>query len=80
MVTPFRADGSVNEEAGVALARHLLDHGSHGLVVCGTTGEASTLTDEEHVGFVAHDRRRARRRGADRRRRRLQRHAPRRRT
>ena len=52
MVTPFRADGSVNDEAGVALARHLLEQGSHGLVVCGTTGEASTMTDEEHVGFV----------------------------
>jgi 4-hydroxy-tetrahydrodipicolinate synthase len=52
MVTPFRADGSVNDEAGVALARHLLENGSHGLVICGTTGEASTMTDEEHVGFV----------------------------
>jgi 4-hydroxy-tetrahydrodipicolinate synthase len=52
MVTPFRADGSVNDEAGVALARHLVEHGSHGLVVCGTTGEATTLSDEEHVDFV----------------------------
>jgi 4-hydroxy-tetrahydrodipicolinate synthase len=52
MVTPFRADGSVNDEAGVALARHLLEHGSHGLVICGTTGEATTLTDAEHVEFV----------------------------
>ncbi len=52
MVTPFHADGSVNDEAGVALARWLLEQGSHGLVVCGTTGEASTMTDEEHVGFV----------------------------
>jgi 4-hydroxy-tetrahydrodipicolinate synthase len=52
MVTPFRADGSVNDEAGVALARHLLEHGSHGLVICGTTGEATTLSDSEHVDFV----------------------------
>ncbi len=52
MVTPFRADGSVNDEAGIALARHLLDNGSHGLVICGTTGEATTLSDEEHVAFV----------------------------
>src|SRR6185503_16673208 len=43
---------SVNEDAGVALARHLLASGSHGLVPCGTTGEATTLSDEEHVGFV----------------------------
>ncbi len=48
MVTPFRADGSVNEEAAVALGRHLLANGSDGLVVGGTTGEAATLTDEEH--------------------------------
>ena len=40
MVTPFRADGRVNEEAAVALGRHLLAHGSDGLVVCGTTGES----------------------------------------
>src|SRR3954452_3890893 len=52
MVTPFRADGGVNDEAGVALARHLLDNGSHGLVICGTTGEATTMSDEECVGFV----------------------------
>src|SRR3954451_16819159 len=52
MVTPFAADGSVDEEATVAIARHLLDHGSDGLVVCGTTGEAATLTDDEHLGVV----------------------------
>jgi 4-hydroxy-tetrahydrodipicolinate synthase len=52
MVTPFHADGSVNEEAGVAIARHLLESGSHGLVPCGTTGEATTLTDQEHIEFV----------------------------
>ena len=52
MITPFREDGGVNEDAGVALARHLLATGSHGLVPCGTTGEATTLSDEEHVGFV----------------------------
>jgi 4-hydroxy-tetrahydrodipicolinate synthase len=53
MVTPFRSDGSVDEESAVALARHLLAHGSDGLVVCGTTGEAATLNDSEHVGLVA---------------------------
>src|SRR4051812_14833607 len=52
MVTPFRPDGSVDEEAAVAIGRHLLAHGSHGLVVCGTTGEAATMTDEEHLGVV----------------------------
>jgi 4-hydroxy-tetrahydrodipicolinate synthase len=49
MVTPFHADGRVNEDAAVALARHLMANGSHGVVVAGTTGEAATLTDEEKV-------------------------------
>jgi len=47
MVTPFDADGGVAEEPAARLARHLLDHGSDGLVLTGTTGETSTLTDEE---------------------------------
>jgi 4-hydroxy-tetrahydrodipicolinate synthase len=51
-VTPFRADGRVNEEAAVALGRHLLAHGSDGLVVCGTTGESPTLADDEAVSLV----------------------------
>jgi 4-hydroxy-tetrahydrodipicolinate synthase len=52
MVTSFRSDGSVDEEATVAIGRHLLASGSHGLVVCGTTGEAATMSDEEHLGVV----------------------------
>jgi 4-hydroxy-tetrahydrodipicolinate synthase len=52
MITPFGPDGSVNDDAAVAMGRHLLANGSDGLVVCGTTGEAATLTDEEHVGVV----------------------------
>src|SRR3954466_9778336 len=53
MVTPFRADGSVDEEGAVAVGRYLLNNGSHGLVVAGTTGEAGTMTDEEHLGLIA---------------------------
>ncbi len=52
MITPFHADGGVNEDAAVAIARHLLGNGSHGLVVAGTTGEAATLTDDEQVHLV----------------------------
>ena len=52
MVTPFDADGSIDEDAAVALMHHLVEHGSDGLVICGTTGEASTLNDEEHLGFI----------------------------
>jgi 4-hydroxy-tetrahydrodipicolinate synthase len=53
MVTPFDAQGRVDEEAAVALMHHLVEHGSDGLVVCGTTGESATLDDEEHLGMVA---------------------------
>ena len=49
IVTPFKPDGSVNLERFRELAQHLVDHGSDGLVVCGTTGEAPTLSDEEKV-------------------------------
>jgi 4-hydroxy-tetrahydrodipicolinate synthase len=52
MVTSFTADGSVDEDATVAIGRHLLAHGSDGLVVCGTTGEAATMDDEEHLGVI----------------------------
>ena len=52
MVTPFRADGEVNDEAAVALGRYLLQHGSDGLVVAGTTGEGATLSDEELTELV----------------------------
>lgn len=52
MVTPFDAGGSVDEDAAVALMHHLAEHGSDGLVICGTTGEASTLDDEEHLAMI----------------------------
>lgn len=51
MVTPMRADGSVDLDAAQALAEHLVDNGADGLVVTGTTGETSTLTDEENVAM-----------------------------
>lgn len=47
MVTPFDDGGRLDEEAAVALMRHLLENGSDGLVLAGSTGEAPTLTDEE---------------------------------
>jgi 4-hydroxy-tetrahydrodipicolinate synthase len=47
MVTPFDRDGALDEEAAVRLMGHLLDNGSDGLVLAGSTGEAPTLTDEE---------------------------------
>jgi 4-hydroxy-tetrahydrodipicolinate synthase len=52
MATPFDERGAVDVEAGRRLAAHLLEHGSHGLVVGGTTGECPTLTDEETVELL----------------------------
>jgi 4-hydroxy-tetrahydrodipicolinate synthase len=52
MVTPFDERGRVDEEAAVRLMHHLVEHGSDGLVVCGTTGEAATLDDEEHLRVI----------------------------
>jgi 4-hydroxy-tetrahydrodipicolinate synthase len=52
IVTPFDQDGAVDEQAFVSLMAHLRANGSDGFVVCGTTGEASTLTDEEHLGVI----------------------------
>ena len=53
MVTPFRPDGSVDLDSFRALARHLVDNGSDGLVVTGTTGESPTLTDDERFELYA---------------------------
>jgi 4-hydroxy-tetrahydrodipicolinate synthase len=52
IVTPFDERGQVDEESFVALMHHLAEHGSDGFVVCGTTGEAATLTDEEHLALI----------------------------
>jgi 4-hydroxy-tetrahydrodipicolinate synthase len=52
MVTPFAEDGSVDEAAARKLARHLIDHGCHGLVLSGTTGESPTLSDEEKLSLL----------------------------
>jgi 4-hydroxy-tetrahydrodipicolinate synthase len=49
MVTPFGSDGELNEDATAQLVRHLLDNGSDGLVLAGSTGEAATMTDDEKV-------------------------------
>lgn len=49
MATPFTADGSFDADGAAELARWLVAHGNDGLVVAGTTGEAPTLTVEEHV-------------------------------
>ena len=52
MVTPFDADGALDLAAARRLARHLVENGSHGLVVAGTTGEAPTLSDDEKLRLL----------------------------
>jgi 4-hydroxy-tetrahydrodipicolinate synthase len=51
MATPFAADGSLDLDAARALARHLVEHGSEGLVLAGTTGEGPTLSDREKLAL-----------------------------
>ncbi|HEY2940566.1 MAG TPA: 4-hydroxy-tetrahydrodipicolinate synthase [Gaiellaceae bacterium] len=53
IVTPFDASGAVDHERFRELAAHLLDNGSDGLVVAGTTGESPTLTDDERLELFA---------------------------
>ncbi len=50
-VTPFDTEGAVDDAAYRALVRYLLANGSDGIVVAGTTGEASTLTDDERIAL-----------------------------
>jgi 4-hydroxy-tetrahydrodipicolinate synthase len=52
IVTPFRDDGSVDFDAFQTLARHLVENGSDGVVVAGTTGESPTLSDQERLDLV----------------------------
>ena len=52
MATPFGADGQLQEDWTRRLARHLVTHGSDGLVVSGTTGESPTMSDEEKLRLL----------------------------
>ena len=53
IVTPFVDDATrVDEEAFARVLGHVVDHGSDGVVVAGTTGEAATLSDDEHIGAI----------------------------
>ena len=52
MATPFEEGGAVDEAAARSLAVDLIEHGSHGIVVAGSTGEAATLDDAEHIALL----------------------------
>jgi 4-hydroxy-tetrahydrodipicolinate synthase len=49
IVTPFKSDGTIDFERFSELALHLVENGSDGIVVAGTTGESPTLTDDERL-------------------------------
>ena len=52
MVTPFDSDGEVDLALAARLARHLVDEGSDGIVVCGTTGESPTMSWKEQNSLL----------------------------
>src|SRR5688500_20301656 len=52
MATPFTEDRALDLEGVRRLARHLVENGSHGLVIAGTTGESPTLSDEEKLSLL----------------------------
>ena len=53
IITPFDAAGAVDYDVAQQLAKHLVSEGHDGLVVCGTTGESPTLSDDEKLGMFA---------------------------
>jgi len=53
MVSPFTDSGALDLDGAAKLAQWLVAHGNEGLVIAGTTGEAPTLTHEEHIDLVA---------------------------
>lgn len=53
MATPFDEGGNVDEAAARKLATYLIEHGSHGVVVAGSSGEAATLDDAEQISLLA---------------------------
>lgn len=54
LVTPFHEDGAVNYEKLSELIEEQIKQGTDALIICGTTGEASTLSHEEHLDVIAH--------------------------
>lgn len=52
IVTPMKANGEVNYEKFAALIEFQIENGTDAIIVCGTTGEASTLSHEEHLEVI----------------------------
>lgn len=52
IVTPFKEDKSINYEALGNMIEYQIENGTDAIIICGTTGEASTLTDDEQIGVI----------------------------
>ena len=52
IITPFHADGSINYEKLEELVDFHCNNGTDSIVICGTTGESATMTEEEHVECI----------------------------
>ena len=52
LVTPFREDGSVNYDKLDELINYHCENGTDSIIICGTTGESSTLSEEEHMKCI----------------------------
>ena len=52
IVTPFHADGSINYDKLEEIIDFHCNNGTDSIVICGTTGESATMTEEEHVECV----------------------------
>lgn len=52
IITPMRTDGSVNYPVLAALLEQQIACGTDAVIICGTTGEASTLNDAEHLDVI----------------------------
>ena len=52
IITPFNEDGTVNYDAFGEIIEAQIKGGSDAIIVCGTTGESSTMNDEEHIAVI----------------------------
>ncbi len=52
IITPFNEDNSINFECFGEIIENQIANGTDAIVVCGTTGEASTMSDEEHIECI----------------------------
>lgn len=52
LITPMKANGEVNYEKLEELVNYQIEHGTDAIIICGTTGEAATLTHEEHLSVI----------------------------